>query len=84
MEINRRLISSVGKAPVCRAGGRGFKPRPDQHSIRYSHFVVSTPLGTKRTVSEEGLPPGQLRKASLTRRLGDLGDGNPISFCSVQ
>ena len=29
---NRRLVSSVGRAPVCRAGGRGFKPRPDQHS----------------------------------------------------
>ena len=29
---NRRLVSSVGRAPVCRAEGRGFKPRPDQHS----------------------------------------------------
>ena len=28
---NRRLVSSVGRAPVCWAGGRGFKPRPDQH-----------------------------------------------------
>ena len=27
---NRRLVSSVGRAPVCRAGGRGFKLRPDQ------------------------------------------------------
>ena len=26
------LVSSVGSAPVCRTGGRGFKPRPDQHS----------------------------------------------------
>ena len=26
------LVSSVGRAPVCWAGGRGFKPRPDQHS----------------------------------------------------
>ena len=24
--------SSVGRAPDCRAGGRRFKPRPDQHS----------------------------------------------------
>jgi len=31
-KINRRLVSSVGRAPVCRAGGRGFKPQPDQHS----------------------------------------------------
>ena len=23
---------SVGRAPDCRAGGRRFKPRPDQHS----------------------------------------------------
>ena len=26
----RHPVSSVGRAPVCRAGGRGFKPRPDQ------------------------------------------------------
>ena len=26
------LVSSVGRASVCRTGGRGFKPRPDQHS----------------------------------------------------
>ena len=25
-------VSSVGTAPDCRAGGRRFKPRPDQHS----------------------------------------------------
>ena len=25
-------VSSVGKAPDCCAGGRRFKPRPDQHS----------------------------------------------------
>ena len=73
-EINRRMVSSVERAPVCRAGGRGLKPRPDQHSIRYSHFAVSTTLGTKRTVSEEGLPHGQLLKASLTRRFCPLGD----------
>ena len=30
--LDRRPISSVGRAPDCRAGGRGFKPRPDQHS----------------------------------------------------
>ena len=29
---HRRVVSSVGRAPVCRAGGRGFKPRPDQNS----------------------------------------------------
>ena len=26
------IVSSVGRAPDYRAGGRGFKPRPDQHS----------------------------------------------------
>ena len=25
------LFDSVGRAPVCWAGGRGFKPRLDQH-----------------------------------------------------
>ena len=30
--FNRRLVSSGGRARVCRAGGRAFKPRPDQHS----------------------------------------------------
>ena len=25
-ELNCRLVSSVGGAPVCCAGGRGFKP----------------------------------------------------------
>ena len=29
--FNCHLISSVGRVPVCWAGGRGFKPRPDQH-----------------------------------------------------
>ena len=29
---NRRLVSSVGRAPVRLAGGRWFKSRPDQHS----------------------------------------------------
>ena len=77
-EINRRMVSSVERAPVCRAGGRGSKPRPDKHSIKYSHFVVSTPLGTKRTVSEEGLPHGQLLKAYLTSRFCPLGDRNPM------
>ena len=28
----RRPIFSVGRAPDCRAGGRGFKTWPDQHS----------------------------------------------------
>ena len=30
--MNRRLVGSVGRAPVCWAGGHGFEPRPDQHS----------------------------------------------------
>ena len=29
---NRHPVSSVGRAPVCRAGGRRFKPRPDRQS----------------------------------------------------
>ena len=29
---NRRPVSSVGRVPDYRAGRRGFKPRPDQHS----------------------------------------------------
>ena len=28
----RRLVGLVGRVPDYRAGGRGFKPRPDQHS----------------------------------------------------
>ena len=26
-DINRRLVSSVGRAPDCRAGGLGFEPQ---------------------------------------------------------
>ena len=29
VSINRRPVSSIGKAPDHRAGGRGFEPRPD-------------------------------------------------------
>ena len=32
MITNRRLISSVGWVPDCRAGGQGFDPWPDQYS----------------------------------------------------
>ena len=28
----RRPVGSVGRVPDYHAGGRGFKPRPDQHS----------------------------------------------------
>ena len=31
-ERNNRPVSSVGRAPDCRAGGHGFKPQPDQYS----------------------------------------------------
>ena len=31
-DLNCRLVSSVMRALVCRTGGRGFKPWPDQHS----------------------------------------------------
>ena len=30
--VNRRPVGSVGRVPDYRAGGRGFKPRSDQHS----------------------------------------------------
>ena len=30
--FNRQPVSSVGRATDCCAGGRRFKPRPDQHS----------------------------------------------------
>ena len=29
--VNRRLVSSFGRAPVCWQGGWGLKPRPDYH-----------------------------------------------------
>ena len=32
VSYNGRPVSWVGRAPNCRAEGRGFKPRPDQHS----------------------------------------------------
>ena len=32
MLINRHLVSPVGKAPFCCAGGLGFDSRPDHHS----------------------------------------------------
>ena len=32
LEEQLNLVSSVGRPPVCRAGGRGLEPRPDQHS----------------------------------------------------
>ena len=35
------LVSSVGRAPVCWAGGRGFKPRPDQHSGSFNNWEES-------------------------------------------
>ena len=38
---DRRLVSSVGRAPVCRVGGRGFKPRPDQHSGSLNNWEES-------------------------------------------
>ena len=31
-EDDRRPVGSVGRIPDYRAGGRGFKPWPDQHS----------------------------------------------------
>ena len=35
------LVSSVGRAPVCWARGRGFKPRPDQHSGSFNNWEES-------------------------------------------
>ena len=46
---NRRPVGSVGRVPNYRAGGRGFKPRPDQHSLITEEKVL--PLLTKLNVS---------------------------------
>ena len=51
LEEQLNLVSSVGRAPVCRAGGRGFEPRPDQHSGSLNNwegsaaFVMTTANG---------------------------------------
>ena len=37
----RHLVSSAGRAPVYRAGGRGFKPRLDQHSGSLNNWEES-------------------------------------------
>ena len=39
--FDRRLVSSVGRAPVCRAGGCGFKPQPNQHSGSLNNWEES-------------------------------------------
>ena len=36
--ISRRLVSSVGRAPVCWARGHGFKPGPDQRSATFKEL----------------------------------------------
>ena len=36
--VHLRLVSSLGRAPVCWAGGRGFKSRPDQHSGSFNNW----------------------------------------------
>ena len=41
MALSFYLFSSVGRALVCRAGGRGFKPRPDQHSGSLNNWEES-------------------------------------------
>ena len=38
---NRRLVSSVRRAPVCWAEGREYKPRPDQHSGSLNNWEES-------------------------------------------
>ena len=41
-EISQKEVTTfVGRAPVCRAGGRGFKPRPDQHSGSLNNWEES-------------------------------------------
>ena len=51
LEEQLNLVSSVGRAPVCRVGGRGFKPRADQHSGSLNNwegsaaFVMTTANG---------------------------------------
>ena len=39
--FNRRLVSSLGRAPVRRAGGGRFKPRPDQHAGSLNNWEES-------------------------------------------
>ena len=39
---NRRPVSSVGRVPDYRAGGRGFKPWPDYHSGSCTEVMHST------------------------------------------
>ena len=38
---HRRVVSSVGRAPVCRGGGRGFKPQLDQNSGSLNNWEES-------------------------------------------
>ena len=44
--INRCLVSSVGRVLVYWAGGRGFKPQPDQHSGSLNNWEESAVLVT--------------------------------------
>ena len=39
--FNLRLVSSVGRVPVCQVGGHGFKPRPDQQSGSLNNWEES-------------------------------------------
>ena len=39
--FNHHLVSSVGRVPVCQAGGHGFKPRPDQQSGSLNNWEES-------------------------------------------
>lgn len=41
--INRWPVSSVGRASDCHAGGRGFKPRPDQQMVKCSSLLGQGP-----------------------------------------
>ena len=46
LSLYRRLVSSVGRAPVYWAGSRGFKPRPDQHSGSLNNWEESAAFVT--------------------------------------
>ena len=55
---NRLPVSSVGRAPVCWAGGRDFKPRPDHQprSLKnwWDHASCKTPFSVQMIASLGG------------------------------
>ena len=48
-----RLVSSVGRAPVSRAGGRGFRPRLDQPSgsLMVKNISINNETAKRKAIS---------------------------------